>query len=116
MDSRELLKFLGIKIRTLRKEKGISQEKLVELSDLHPTYISNIEQGKVNASICSYYSIANALKIPFSELISLPPPKASKISEVEITKLINSIRELEERKRVILMATVRGLMSCIDRL
>jgi transcriptional regulator with XRE-family HTH domain len=116
MDSRELLKFVGIKIRTLRKEKRISQEKLAELSELHPTYISNIEQGKVNASIYSYYSIANALKIPFSELISLPPPKANKNSEVEIAKLINSIRGLEERQRLILMTTIKGLMSCIDRL
>ena len=98
MDLKELLKFLGEKIRKLRKEKKISQEKLAELSELHPTYISNIEQGKVNASIYSYYMIAKALNIPFSGLISLPPPQANINSEMEITIMINAIRGLEERK------------------
>ena len=100
----------------MRKEKKISQEKFAELSDLHPTYISNIEQGKVNASIYSYYMIANALKIPFSELISLPTPKADKNSEMEITVLINFIRELDERKKIVLLATIKGLMSCIEKI
>ncbi|MFV1951069.1 MAG: helix-turn-helix domain-containing protein [Nitrospinota bacterium] len=42
---------LGEKIRAIRKAKKISQETLAELSGLHPTYISDIERGKVNASV-----------------------------------------------------------------
>ena len=65
MNSNELLKILGGKIRTIRRSKDISQEKLAELAGLHPTYISNIEQGKVNAPIYSYHMIAEALDIQF---------------------------------------------------
>ena len=59
--------------------------------------------------------IAKALKIPFSELINLPSPKNNKNSEMEITILINSIRSLEERKRLVLLATIKGLIvKCHD--
>jgi transcriptional regulator with XRE-family HTH domain len=43
MDSEELLKLLGERIRTIRKARKISQERLAEISGLHPPYISDIE-------------------------------------------------------------------------
>jgi len=60
---------LGQRIRFYRKQKKISQEKLSEMSDLHPTYIGQIERGEKNPSIESIYKISQALKIPLAVML-----------------------------------------------
>ncbi len=114
MDLDKLLSALGGKIRTIRKTKKISQEKLAELSGLHPTYISDIERGKVNASIYSFYVVANALGIPFSELVSLPSDKADKRLENELTALVGLARNLDKKKQSVFLSAAKGLISGLE--
>lgn len=57
----------GNKVRQIRKDKGVSQEKLAELAELDRTYISDIENGKRNVSIETIFKIADALKISVIE-------------------------------------------------
>lgn len=59
---------LGLRIRYYRKEKHMTQEKLAEICNLHPTYIGQIERGEKNATIESIYRIAVGLNIPMSKL------------------------------------------------
>lgn len=59
---------LGLRIKELRQEKGISQEKFAELADLDRTYISGIESGKRNVSIDVVSRIARVFGISISEL------------------------------------------------
>lgn len=60
---------LGQRIKYYRKQKRLSQEKLSELSDLHPTYIGQLERGEKNASIESIYKISIGLQIPITQLL-----------------------------------------------
>lgn len=48
---------------SIRKEKKLSQEKLAELSNLHQTYISDVERGVRNPSLKTIEKIANALDV-----------------------------------------------------
>ena len=64
----ELTKILGQRIRNYRLSKGLSQEKLAELSGCHPTYIGQIERGEKNATVESIEKIAIALNISLSKL------------------------------------------------
>lgn len=116
MQLKELLKFLGLKIRTIRKEKGLSQERLAEMANLHPTYISNIEQGKVNASIYSYYMIAKALDFPFPDLVDIPKDNGAKKIAIEMAGFIEALKKLEDQKRTIFMATVKEILSSFLKL
>jgi transcriptional regulator with XRE-family HTH domain len=65
----ELKVGFGEKVRQLRKKKGLTQEELAALSDLHPTYISGIERGKRNVSLENIQKLAKALGISLSELV-----------------------------------------------
>ena len=61
-------KAVGQRIRSYRTEKGLSQEKLAELSGCHPTYIGQVERGEKNATIECIERITTALGISLSKL------------------------------------------------
>jgi len=63
------LKKLGEQVRNLIKVKGLSQEKLAELSGLHRNYIGGIERGERNVAFLNILRIARALEISPSELL-----------------------------------------------
>jgi transcriptional regulator with XRE-family HTH domain len=57
-----LLRF-GKRVKKLRNQKGLSQEKLADRASLHWTYISGIERGLRNISLKNIFKIAKALKV-----------------------------------------------------
>jgi len=64
----EKLKTFGEKIRKIRTERGLSQEKLALLAGLHRTYIGAIERGERNVSFKNIVKIANALEVNLEDL------------------------------------------------
>ncbi len=65
----DIKKKIGIKVKSLRQEKGWSQEKLALTADLDRTYIPSIEAGKRNVSITVIEKIATALNVEIIELL-----------------------------------------------
>ena len=59
-------KKMGARIRYLRNEMGLSQEKLALKAGIDRTYLAGIESGKRNATITSIEKIVNALEINLS--------------------------------------------------
>jgi transcriptional regulator with XRE-family HTH domain len=78
---KDVLKLLGARIKQLRKEHKLSQEKLAYSSDISFSQLVRIESGKYNTSISSITSICKAFNITlidfFSE-INYPVPVKSK--------------------------------------
>ncbi len=62
------LRVFGAKIRKIRIERGLSQEKLALLSGLHRTYVGAIERGERNVSFKNIEKIAKTLKVTLEEL------------------------------------------------
>lgn len=60
---------VGEKIRQLRIDIGLSQEKLSFACDLDRTYIGSVERGERNISIINLQKIAVALRTAPSELL-----------------------------------------------
>ncbi|MEI7689356.1 MAG: helix-turn-helix transcriptional regulator [Candidatus Saccharibacteria bacterium] len=56
-------------MRSLRKQKGLSQEALADLAGLHRTYIGSIERGEQNISLDNINKIAKALRVKPSKLL-----------------------------------------------
>ena len=68
---RKFLKQIGIRIRELRIEANLSQEKLAFAAELDRTYIGSVERGERNISLINTNKIAKALNIKVTELLDI---------------------------------------------
>lgn len=68
MENKECLKQFALKVKSLREQQCVSQEKLAEKSGLHRTYIGMIERLERNPSLVCIYKIANGLGVNVKEL------------------------------------------------
>lgn len=59
----------GQAVRRLRLARGLSQERLAELADIHRTYIGDVERGARNISLVNMSKIAAALGVLLSRLL-----------------------------------------------
>lgn len=64
-----LIKEFGLRIKQLRLEKGISQEKLSFSTGFHRTYIGMIERGERNISLSNMAVFAKVFDMTVSELL-----------------------------------------------
>lgn len=60
----------GLVVRQARKEAQLSQEKLAEMSKLHRNFVGLLERNATSISLDSIFGLADALKIPASELVA----------------------------------------------
>ena len=62
--------WLGVVVKLLRKQMGITQEELAWRSKMHRTYIADIERGSRNVTLRSIENLANALQVTVGNLLS----------------------------------------------
>lgn len=60
---------LGRRLRNLRTDAGLTQEALAEASDLHWTYIGQVERGERNLTYLNVLSLARGLGVSPSRLV-----------------------------------------------
>lgn len=66
--SYRLRKAFGIAVRKHRHKLDLSQEDFADRANIHRTYVSSIELGKVDVGIGVAYRVAEALNVTFSKL------------------------------------------------
>lgn len=68
MEDKDYLRLFAQRVRALREEQGLSQEKLAERAELHRTYIGMVERLERNPSLVCIHKIANGLGVHVTEL------------------------------------------------
>ncbi len=62
-----LIKF-GKKVREAREKRGLSQEALADIANVHRTYIGMVERAEKNITLLNIQKLAKALKVDIREL------------------------------------------------
>ena len=65
---KEIAEALGIRLRELRKNEGISQEKFALRIGMDRTYYAFVEAGKRNISLINIKKIADGFGISLSDM------------------------------------------------
>ncbi len=60
----EIYREIGKRIRDIRTQAGITQEKLAELSGVSSNFISQIERGRNKCSLETISNLSSALNVP----------------------------------------------------
>lgn len=66
-------RLFGKRVRELRLQRDISQEKLAELAELHRNYVGGIERGERNVALLNIVKLARALEVRPAKLIEPIP-------------------------------------------
>ena len=65
----DICKRPGSNIRRLRTERGLSQEALADLANIHRTYVSDIERGARNPTNAIVQRLGDTLGIEAADLL-----------------------------------------------
>ena len=66
----EFLRTFGEKVRELRDERHLTQEKVAEKADLSWSYVSQVERGQHNLGIENLVKLARGLDVSPGELVN----------------------------------------------
>ena len=79
---------IGKRIKELRKNKGVTQAQLAEMSGVEPSNISHIERAATKLSLQTLVSIANALDVTLDEIVYNNLNKSTHVSIKLIDELL----------------------------
>jgi transcriptional regulator with XRE-family HTH domain len=66
---RAVLEELGRRVAALRDERGLSQERLAELSGIDRTHIGTLEHGNSEMSVLKVWQLAKGLDVDPADLV-----------------------------------------------
>jgi transcriptional regulator with XRE-family HTH domain len=93
-------KFLGQRLRELRKQRGLSQERLGDSSSLSGKFIGEVERGEKSISIDSLYKVAVALQVPLGHLTDVRPGRRAAVPSEAAEKIFALVSGRHQRADV----------------
>ncbi|MGN0618010.1 MAG: helix-turn-helix domain-containing protein [Ruminiclostridium sp.] len=99
---------VGERISKLRKNLGLTQEKLAEQADISIQFLVQIEHGKRTMKIGTLRKLCSALSVSADYIIN---GKEDFASEVEIKSLLSPLSENEREKAVKMLAAFIKILS-----
>lgn len=106
-------KTVGVRIRAVRLEKKLTQEKLAEAAGVGVTHISHIETGSSIPSLQVTVDIVNALGCSMDELLCMDVEQAQSVRDNWLGELVADCSSEEVK---LITDTVLALKDSLRRL
>jgi len=96
-------KLLGLRIRELRKQKGLTQEQLGESSNVGAKYISQVEREGANVTLSLAENIATGLQVELKDLFDFDHKTNDERLRTNLKAVIDSAEgeKLQQLHRII---------------
>lgn len=104
---------LGARIQEIRKRVGLTQEKLAEAIDVHPSFVGSLEAGMKLPSLTTLIKIAQSLKVPSYHLLMLQSEVPAKNQAIQ--ELVDLLNLRPEKDATILLTLGRALSEKYPR-
>jgi XRE family transcriptional regulator, regulator of sulfur utilization len=99
--AKSVRKVLGSRVRTLRVERGWSQEALGERSGLSGKFIGEVERGEKSISVDSLYRVSVALRVPLRDLVDISAGEPASPEYDRVLALLARHRSAEQLERAV---------------
>lgn len=93
-------KIIGKKIQELRKKKGITQEKLAEVVEISPHYLSALERGLYNVKLSTLVKILNYLDCSADEVFCDVVNKSFAVTSGRLSEKLEAL-PIEEQNKIL---------------
>jgi transcriptional regulator with XRE-family HTH domain len=87
----EISKVIGFNLRRLRKDAGLTQQELADLSKLSVQSIRDLEVGRRPPSVPVLAKLAESLNVPYKELL-----EENKETKTRVSKILTSLRSVPD--------------------
>ncbi|WP_273702217.1 helix-turn-helix transcriptional regulator [Acetomicrobium sp.] len=106
---------LGLKIKRIRQQRGLTQGELASIVGVSPGYIQALESNKRNGSLKILKKIAEALAVDTSELFEEMQEKANKVHldallSDKSTEIWYGGKRVDERKKDMLRRILDAIL------
>ncbi|GAB3259742.1 hypothetical protein GCM10027347_23580 [Larkinella harenae] len=89
---------ISTRIRSLRQQKGYSQENMADMLGLSTTAYGDIERGKTDLTISRLQQIATALGTTAPQLLAEEPDLQPELYPAEVVHQVETLKSNQERK------------------
>lgn len=83
---------LGKRIRAIRRRQNKSLEEIARQIGITKSHLSQVERGKVNPSVNTLWSLADALRTSVSNLVSVTEQKGTYLNSIEAQFISNGVK------------------------
>ncbi len=99
-------RLIGLRIKEIRKNKGLSQEELSELAETSSNYLSRMERGTENPTLEMLIKISRALKVDMRELFDFGHEEGLRELKESLARLVMEADEERIRLAVKILRAV----------
>lgn len=90
---------IGGKIKTLRKERKLTQVELAKKSNISRSYLTDIENDRYNPSVETLKAIANSLDVKLRDILSDDVEQNTSLNDRDKKSITNDLKKLMDEFR-----------------
>jgi len=98
MENTNIKKLFGLRIKNIRKKRGLTQSTVAELVGVEPKHISCIESGKSFPSLMLIENLSQVFNVHPKELFEFIEPPTIKDLKIEVIKILHEATDEEVEK------------------